>query len=173
MNPVPEQVSPQEVQGGKWLIVDVRSASERAAGSIAGSMHLALEQVESGALLLQGADRPVALLCQGGTRAKLAQARLAAKGVAASVVAGGLNAWKREGLPVSRETASWSLERQVRFGAGMLVFAGTLAAAVWGRGWLLLTGFVGCGLVFAGATDICMMGRLLAMMPWNRVRSEI
>ena len=29
-------------------------------------------------------------------------------------------------------------------------------------------GFVGAGLVFAGITDTCGMGMLLARMPWNR-----
>ena len=30
-----------------------------------------------------------------------------------------------------------------------------------------LAGFVGCGLVFAGITDSCAMGMLIARMPWN------
>jgi len=29
-------------------------------------------------------------------------------------------------------------------------------------------GFVGCGLVFAGVTDTCGMGMMLAKMSWNR-----
>ncbi len=32
-----------------------------------------------------------------------------------------------------------------------------------------LAAFVGAGLVFAGVTDTCGMGLLLARMPWNRV----
>ena len=31
-----------------------------------------------------------------------------------------------------------------------------------------LAAFVGAGLVFAGITDTCGMGMLLARMPWNR-----
>jgi len=33
---------------------------------------------------------------------------------------------------------------------------------------LILSGFVGCGLVFAGATGWCGMALLLARLPWNR-----
>ena len=33
-----------------------------------------------------------------------------------------------------------------------------------------LSAFVGAGLVFAGVTDTCGMGLLLARMPWNRVK---
>ena len=63
-----------------------------------------------------------------------------------------------------------SLERQVRIGAGSLVLLGVLL------GWLVhpaffgLSAFVGAGLVFAGVTDWCGMGLLLAKMPWNRSR---
>jgi hypothetical protein len=31
-----------------------------------------------------------------------------------------------------------------------------------------LSAFVGAGLVFAGITDFCGMGLLLARMPWNK-----
>ena len=159
---------------GDWMVIDVRSASEHAAGTLPGSVHLPLEQIESAAPMLRGTVKPIALLCQSGTRAALAHERLARHGVKASVLTGGLAQWRREGLPVSRTTAtSWSLERQVRFGAGLLVLTGTIAVAVWGRGWLGLTGFVGAGLTFAGATDICMMGRLMARMPWNRTQSAV
>jgi hypothetical protein len=33
-----------------------------------------------------------------------------------------------------------------------------------------LSAFVGAGLVFAGVTDTCGMGMLLARMPWNNRR---
>ena len=32
-----------------------------------------------------------------------------------------------------------------------------------------LSAFVGAGLIFAGVTDTCGMGMLLAKMPWNKV----
>jgi hypothetical protein len=34
-----------------------------------------------------------------------------------------------------------------------------------------LAAFVGAGLIFAGVTDTCGMGLMLARMPWNRVCS--
>jgi hypothetical protein len=37
-------------------------------------------------------------------------------------------------------------------------------------GWIALSWFVGAGLVFAGVSGFCGMARLLAVMPWNRVR---
>ena len=74
------------------------------------------------------------------------------------------------GLPVVRGKKTISLERQVRMAAGLLVLLGALL------GWLVhpifvaLSAFVGAGLVFAGITDTCGMGLLLARLPWNQVK---
>jgi hypothetical protein len=74
------------------------------------------------------------------------------------------------GLPVVRGKKTISLERQVRIAAGLLVLIGSLL------GWLVhpvfigLSAFVGAGLVFAGVTDTCGMGLMLARMPWNQVQ---
>jgi hypothetical protein len=75
-------------------------------------------------------------------------------------------------LPVVRACVSGrgtiSLERQVRIAAGTLVLLGVAL------GWFVhvaffgLSAFVGAGLIFAGVTDWCGMGMLLARMPWNR-----
>jgi hypothetical protein len=72
------------------------------------------------------------------------------------------------GLPVNRGPQAISLERQVRIVAGSLVVLGTGLGALVSSWFLVLSGFVGMGLVFAGITDSCAMGMLLARMPWNR-----
>ena len=153
-------------QGMPLRLVDVRSPSEFASGHLPGAVNLPLEVLTPGSF--ESGER-IVLLCQGGTRARMAQQTLRSAGVAACVLCGGTAAWRAAGRAVERDTAtSWSLERQVRLGAGMLVLLGTLASALLDTKWLLLTGVVGAGLTFAGLTDICMMGNLLARMPWNR-----
>lgn len=163
-------ITPTAANEEGWTIVDVRSTGEHAVACISGALHIPLERLVESHTDLHG--RRIALLCKGGTRARMAQERLAACGVDAVVIDGGLDRWQREGLPLVRGTAgTWSLERQVRLGAGLLVLASMLLAVFVSTKWLWLTGFVGCGLTFAGLTDICMMGSLLARMPWNRIRS--
>jgi hypothetical protein len=61
-----------------------------------------------------------------------------------------------------------SLERQVRIAAGSLVLTGVLLTYFVHPGFIVLSAFVGAGLVFAGVTDWCGMGLLLAKMPWNQ-----
>jgi rhodanese-related sulfurtransferase len=115
-------------------------------------------------------DEPIYVICRSGARAaKACEAFRAAGFPHVFNVEGGTEAWQRAGLPVVRgERTVISLERQVRIAAGLLVVTGVLL------GWLVhpvffaLSAFVGAGLVFAGVTDTCGMGMLLARMPWNR-----
>jgi hypothetical protein len=59
--------------------------------------------------------------------------------------------------------------RQVQIAAGSLVLLGLLLSQAMAPAWILLSWFVGAGLVFAGITGWCGMAQLLARMPWNRV----
>jgi hypothetical protein len=88
---------------------------------------------------------------------------------AVTILSGGIDAWRAAGKPlVIAERKPWALERQVRIMAGSLILI-TLALGFLVTPWLLLaTAFVGGGLVFAGVSDTCMMGSLLAKLPWNR-----
>ena len=83
-------------------------------------------------------------------------------------VEGGTQAWAAAGLPVVRGKKIVSLERQVRIAAGSLVCLGVLLAWLVHPAFIALSAFVGAGLIFAGLTDTCGMGLLLARMPWNR-----
>jgi len=76
------------------------------------------------------------------------------------------------GLPVVRGRKAVSLERQVRIAAGLLVLLGAILGWVVDPAFVGLSAFVGAGLVFAGITDTCGMGIVLARMPWNQCRDE-
>jgi len=161
----------EETRGGA-LLLDVRSPGEFRSGHVEGAVNLPLEQVGGGAVkaLMAGReDATVLLLCAAGGRARTAAKRLEGAGIRTVVVVGGTNACVAAGLPIRRaERGTISVERQVRIGAGLMVAAG-VALGTWVHpGFLGLSAFVGCGLVFAGVTDWCGMGLLLARMPWNR-----
>lgn len=149
-------------------LVDVREFSEYEAERVAGATLAPLSRLEENAAQI-ARDRPVYLMCRSGKRAGQAAERLARLGYGdLRVIDGGLQAWAAAGLPVERGAGRvWSLERQVRFVAGLLVLAGVLLSLVspW---FILLSGFVGAGLMFSAVTDTCGMGMMLARMPWNR-----
>jgi len=52
------------------------------------------------------------------------------------------------------------------------VFAGAVLGFLVHPYFFGLSGFVGAGLMFAGITDTCAMGMLIARMPWNQVKLD-
>jgi len=155
---------------GEAQWVDVRSASEYAAGHVPGAINIPMEQIES-RLDDLSPGRPIVLICQSGKRARLTAALLEPCRTDVTVLDGGTSAWVRAGFPVvMNATTRWALERQVRLVAGLLVVMGVVLALTVNPHWLYLSGFVGLGLVFAGLTNICAMASLLCKMPWNRSR---
>jgi rhodanese-related sulfurtransferase len=150
----------------QWI--DVRSASEFAAGHIPGAINIPMHQIE-GRLEDLDSERPLVLICKAGKRARMTAGLLAPCRPDTAVLEGGTDAWIKEGLPVvSCTTTRWAIERQVRLGAGLLVLTGVMLSTFHNTHWIWLSAFVGAGLTFAGLTYICMMGSLLARMSWNR-----
>jgi rhodanese-related sulfurtransferase len=151
----------------RWI--DVREYPEFAEGHIAGSELVPLSNLAAKAGAWDRAQ-PLVLVCRSGRRAVDAQQRLQALGFTSlSVLDGGVERWREAGNPLTAvERRPWSLERQVRFVAGLLVLM-TMALSVFvSHRFLFATAFVGAGLVFSGATNICTMATILGRMPWNR-----
>lgn len=168
----PRELLQKTRQNSGLAVLDVRTPGEFAEVHAPGAVNEPLGGLNPDALGFPQ-DQPVYLLCQTGGRAAKAAALLERAGYAQPVVVtGGTQAWIDAGLPVERGGASGaiSLERQVRITAGALVLAGVLLARFVHPHFIWLSGFVGAGLVFAGLTNFCGMGLLLARMPWNRKR---
>jgi rhodanese-related sulfurtransferase len=149
-------------------LVDVRSGSEFAAGHIPGAVNIPMDQIEA---RIDDLDRnlPIVLICQTGKRARMTAGLLEPCRRQIAVLEGGTKAWIEAGFPVVVSVKTrWSLERQVRLGAGLLVLAGVILALTVDPRWVFLCGFIGLGLSFAGLTDICGMAFLLEKLPWNR-----
>ncbi|MGA7399958.1 MAG: rhodanese-like domain-containing protein [Candidatus Sulfotelmatobacter sp.] len=150
------------------LLVDVRSASEFASGHIPGAVNIPMDQIEARLDDLT-ANIPIILTCQTGMRARMTARLLEPCQRQITVLEGGTKAWIDAGLPVvSNVKTRWSLERQVRLGAGLLVLTGAVLALAVNPYWVWLCGFIGLGLTFAGLTDLCPMALMLGKMPWNR-----
>ena len=152
-------------------VIDVRTPVEFAEVHVPSAHSVPLDELKAGSLPLPK-DQPVYLLCRSGQRAMKAAERLAKEGFAQPVVVeGGTLAWIEANLPVTRSAVKViSLERQVRIAAGSLVLAGVLLGWFVHRDFYGLSAFVGAGLIFAGVTDFCGMGLLLAKLPWNKVK---
>jgi rhodanese-related sulfurtransferase len=150
-------------------LLDVRTPSEFENAHITGAYNVPLDQLHEHATEVRAATGSVILICQSGGRAQRAETLLRGAGMAnVHVLDGGMQAWRAAGFPVTRVRPRMSLERQVRIVAGSIVAAGALAALTVNPLLAVVPLLIGSGLVFAGLTDTCAMGMLLARLPYNR-----
>ena len=169
----PQELNARHTRGETIRLLDVRTPAEFRAVHVPFAENRPLESFELAGVARACNGEPNALvyvICQKGGRGTSACAKLAAAGLERAVnVEGGTAAWEQAGLPVVRGKKTISLERQVRIAAGTLVVIGSLLGYFVHPYFIGLAAFVGAGLTFAGITDTCGMGMLLARMPWNQV----
>ena len=164
-------ISPEkarELIAGGALLVDIREADEHAREKIAIAHHEPLSRLDK--VSPPGPAPMVIFHCKSGNRTLSNAGRLAcATDVEAFILEGGIDAWKKAGLPVAADRKQpIEIMRQVQIAAGSLVVAGVALGALVHPGFYGLAGFVGAGLMFAGATGTCAMARILGFAPWNR-----
>jgi rhodanese-related sulfurtransferase len=162
-------------EGKTVELLDVRTPAEFRELHAERARSVPLDRLDPRAIMdaREGNAEPLYVICQSGSRAKQACERFGAAGFHnVVVVEGGTPAWEKAGGPVVRGKKTISLERQVRIAAGFLVLLGVVLALTIDPWFVLLSGFIGAGLVFAGITDTCGMGMLLGRMPWNQTNDE-
>ncbi|MDT3439405.1 MULTISPECIES: rhodanese-like domain-containing protein [unclassified Pseudofrankia] len=150
-------------------LIDVRTPGEFEAAHIPGSYNVPLDVLrEHRDELRAHLDEEVVLVCRSGQRATAAEQALAAAGLSnLRILDGGISAWQAAGAPVHGGKRRWDLERQVRLVAGSIVLTAVLASvAVPPAKWAAAV--IGAGLTFAALSNTCVMGMLLAKLPYNR-----
>ncbi len=150
------------------LLVDIREADEHARERIPAALHQPLSRLDR--VDTSGGARVVIFHCKSGNRTLSNAEKLAcATNVDAYILEGGLDAWKKAGLPVATDrNQPIEIMRQVQIAAGSMVVAGVLMGAFVHPGFYGLAAFVGAGLMFAGISGTCAMARILGFAPWNR-----
>lgn len=167
-----ERLADLNSQGAVDLI-DVRTPAEFREVHAVMARNVPLDVLDAQKVMADRSGRlnePIYVICKSGGRSSQACQRFIDGGFSNVVnVEGGTTAWESAGLPVERGRKTISLERQVRICAGLITLIGSLAAMVSGNVYLAgIPAFIGAGLTFAGITDTCGMGMMLAKMPWNR-----
>lgn len=169
-------ISPKElhdrIQAGENVnLIDVRTPVEFREIHASFAHNVPLDKLDCAKVARERetADGPLYVICKSGGRGKQACEKIIAAGCNNVInVEGGTSAWEQAGLPVVRGKKAMSLERQVQIAAGAMVLTGAGLSFV-SHYWVGLSAFVGAGLMFAGITDTCGMGMILARMPWNQV----
>lgn len=151
-------------------LIDVRTSREFQEVHLTDAVNLPLDRMKPESLPTDG--RPIIFICKSGMRGRTAAEKATNCRQNVYNVDGGTDACIASELPVVRGAKSMSLERQVRIAAGSLVLLGVLLAYFAHPAFIILSAFVGAGLVFAGVTDTCGMAMLLTKMPWNQCRTN-
>ncbi|MBL9033082.1 MAG: rhodanese family protein [Phycisphaerae bacterium] len=164
------EVDPRTVQqwldAGEAVLVDVREADEHRHERIAGAVLVPLSKFRPEAIAHLPGQR-IVIHCKSGRRG--ADACRMAADLGALNLAGGIEAWKREGLPVVRGGGvGISVLRQVQMVVGVMVLASVALGYLVHPGFLGIAAFFGAGLTFAGATGFCGLAAVLSAMPWNK-----
>lgn len=166
LTPVSPEKARELIVGGAKL-VDIREPDEHAREHIAAAENVPMSRLDR-----LDASQASAIIyhCRSGNRTASHAARLIqASDCPAYVLQGGLDAWRKAGLPVAVDKRQpLELMRQVQLAAGGLVLIGVALGFLFTPVLFGLAAFVGAGLMTAGATGWCGMARLLARMPWNR-----
>lgn len=172
----PVGLSQRKLENQDLELIDVRTPVEFREAHVQYARNVPLDQLDPAALMRArngSAGLPLYVICKSGDRGKMACEKFVKAGFENVVnVEGGTQAAEKAGLPLVRGKKAMSLERQVRIAAGSLVLIGAVLGFFVHPYLIGLSAFIGAGLVFAGITDTCGMGMLLARMPWNRCSTE-
>lgn len=173
LKPIDAGTAHSMVEAGA-LLIDVREACEFDRERIPGALPYPMSRMDPASPVSADAGK-VIFLCATGARTRSNGASLAACANAEGyVLEGGLNAWKRAGLPVERQPRQpISILRQALIAAGSIAIAGFLLGTYVAPAWYLLCLLVGAGLLFSGTTNFCPMAFFVSLMPWNRNRPRL
>lgn len=152
------------------MLIDVREADEHARERIPQARNVPLAALGRAPLQTGGAGA-VIFHCRSGARTSANANGLAsaASGCDAYLLEGGLDAWKRAGLPVLTDRRQpLEIMRQVQITAGGLVVLGVVLGATIHPMFYGLAAIIGAGLMFSGISGTCAMANMLRRMPWNR-----
>lgn len=174
-----EQFNNVYMQNTNPVVIDVRSPMEYQGKHIKDSFNIPLDSISTDhveSLLANHnikKNENIYLICKSGQRSRMAQDKLSALSGSVMCIDGGIDGMANNNTIQFNQSTSnvISLERQVRIATGTLTLIGILLGTFIHPLAYSLPAFVGTGLIFAGITDWCGMGLLVAKMPWNNVRS--
>jgi len=165
-----EQLHSLHREQNNLTLIDVRSPAEFRTVHVQSAINLPLGDLDANAIAPHAnPEDDIYVICHSGGRSAKACEQLHALGFTRVIsVEGGTLSCEECGLPLNKGRQTISIERQVRIVAGSLVFIGVILSILVNPAFVYLSALVGAGLAFAGITDTCMMGLMLAKMPWNR-----
>ncbi len=92
------------LEDGSATVIDVREPYEHEAGHIEGARHVVFDQLTAQVATIDR-EQPVIFYCRVGSRSAVAAEAFRQAGYDAHSMAGGLEAWRADGLPMVGDVA--------------------------------------------------------------------
>lgn len=156
------------------VLIDVREPGEHQAMKISGSKLIPVGSISKDKLPdIQ--NKKLIIHCHIGKRGGMACEKLLRDHPDLDIynLEGGISSWEKAGFEVEKSVRGFiSIDRQVQIVVGCGVLLGLILGYFVHPGFLLLSGFFGAGLLYAGISGSCGMATMLGMMPWNQAKSS-
>ncbi|MFC4701455.1 rhodanese-like domain-containing protein [Glaciecola siphonariae] len=168
-----QDISPQQAKqmcdSGGAVLIDVREPAEHSSKHIPNSKLLPLGRISASDI--EDSQQNLVIYCQKGMRGKKACEKLIKDNPKLKVfnIVGGIENWEQCGFDTQRgQSTVMPLDRQVQLSIGvlLLLFSALTMGVSFNFIWAVVV--IGSGLVVAGSTGFCGLGRVIAMMPWNQ-----
>lgn len=153
------------------VLIDVREPEEYHAIHILGAHLIPVGAIEINKLPPEAYNKKIIVHCKLGIRGGMACEKLLNENPNLDIynLEGGIDQWKNANLPTEiNKDAPLDIMRQVQIAAGILVLLGVILGFLISFYFILISAFVGLGLLFSGITGYCGMAKLLMHMPWNK-----
>lgn len=154
------------------ILIDVRELVEYQSCSIPNAKHLPLSEVTIDRTHLpEHENKQLVFHCKSGKRSAMACEKLLNEGIDFDIytLEGGIDAWIKNDFSTISLKKILPLERQMHITISILILSGlTLNFILNNSLYLILPLITGLGLLNAGITGWCGMGKLIARMPWNK-----
>lgn len=156
-----------KLDNNEVVLIDVRSTDEYKSEHIAGSVSVPLPILSMSQVLIK--NKPIVTQCKSGGRGERGYNSLKSENPELEVynLQGGIDGWKKDGFETIKNNIL-PLPQQIQIAAGTMVLVGTFLGLVVKSTFLGVPLFIGAGLIFAGVTGWCGLGKLIAKMPWNK-----
>ena len=152
------------------LICDIRESDEYNREHIVGAKNFPLSNLQVNKLDDIAKSKKLILHCLSGNRTKMNEKVFKSINCdEVMILCDGINAWKKQGCAIAKNhKAPLPLMRQVQIIAGCLILLGSILSYTVSKDFVLLSGFVGIGLLVAGVTGFCGMANILMLLPYNK-----
>jgi rhodanese-related sulfurtransferase len=172
------EITPREYKqlaaNNEVILCDIREPDEYNRERIADAINTPLSLFHHDDLHKIGKDKIWIFHCQSGNRTKMNANKFAnLEHDKVYILTGGVSEWKKSGFAtIQDEKAPLPIMRQVQIVAGTLILLSVVLAYLVNPAFILLSGFIGAGLFFAGATGFCGMANILMFLPYNKKQCQ-